>query len=206
MTIVCSCLVFGAVTRLCSSGLGFPHPPRGDFRGPERGRRARTADVVLHSFGVASIHGERVDHEGTEGNAGQGAYWVVGHPLDGDTPHRAGHAPGPPVHPRPAEHEERAHNERGGHDEIYSVVDLKAGSRRSHLRDSPGASVITEGPHCIEDPHDARHAQRDGREHYPPFTTPIMVFPFSGCGISAPVRHGYADSPSRLGASSPSWG
>ena len=31
-----------------------------------------------------------------------------------------------PVHPRPAEHEERAHDERGGHDEIDSVVDLKA--------------------------------------------------------------------------------
>jgi hypothetical protein len=30
MTIVCSWLVFGAVTSLRSSGLGFPHPPRGD--------------------------------------------------------------------------------------------------------------------------------------------------------------------------------
>jgi len=39
MTVVCSSLVFGAVTRLRSSGLGFPHPPRGDFRGSERGRQ-----------------------------------------------------------------------------------------------------------------------------------------------------------------------
>ena len=66
--------------------------------------------------------------------------------------------------------------------------------------------MITEGPDRIEDPHDARHIQHDGREHYPPFTTPIMVFPFSRCGISAPVRHGYTDSPNRLGASSPFWG
>ena len=40
--------------------------------------------------------------------------------------------------------------------------------------------MITEGPPCIEDPHDARHTQRDGREHYLPFTTPIMVFPSQG--------------------------
>jgi hypothetical protein len=48
------------------------------------------------------------------------------HPIA--TPHRVGHDSGPPVHPRPAEHEERAHDERGGYDEIYSVADLKAGS------------------------------------------------------------------------------
>lgn len=43
-----------------------------------------------------------------------------------------------------------AHDERGGHDEIYSVADLKAG---------PGDRTF----------------ERDGGEHYPPFTTP-MVF------------------------------
>ena len=126
MTIVCPSLVFGAVTRLRSSGPRFPHPPRGDFRGSERGRHEGTADVVLHSVGVASVRGERVDREGTEGNVGQGPYWVVGHPPDGDTPDRAGHDPGPPTHPRPAEHEERAHDEHGSHDEIDSVVGLEA--------------------------------------------------------------------------------
>jgi hypothetical protein len=56
---------------------------------------------------------------------------------------------------------------------------LKLGAKIAPSRFS-GASVITEGPPCIEDPHDARHTQRDGREHYPPFTTPIMVFPSQG--------------------------
>ena len=126
MTIVCSSLVFGAVTRLRSSGLRFPHPPRGDLRGSERGRQQGSADVVLHSVGLASVRGERVDGEGTEGNVGQGPYWVAGHPPDGDTPDRADHDPGPPTHPRPAEHEERAHDEHGSHDEIDSVLGLKA--------------------------------------------------------------------------------
>ena len=40
--------------------------------------------------------------------------------------------------------------------------------------------MITEGPLCIEDSHDARHTQRDDREHYAPFTMPIMVFPSQG--------------------------
>ena len=108
-----------------SSSLGFPHPPWGDFRGSERGRQEGTVDVVLHSFGVASVRGERVDREDTEGNAGQGPYWVAGHPPDGNTPDRAGHGPGARAHLRPAEHEERAHDEHDSHDEIDSVVGLK---------------------------------------------------------------------------------
>ena len=93
MTIICFGLLFGGVTRLRSSGLGFPHPPRGDLCGSERGRRERTADVFLHSFGIDSVRG---------------------------------HDPGPPVAGDPLS-TRNAHDERGGHDEIYSVVDLQAG-------------------------------------------------------------------------------
>ena len=53
-----------------------------------------------------------------------------------------------------------AHHERGGHDEIYSVADLKAG------------------------PVD-RTFERDGGEHYPPFTTP-MVFLSQGAVFPLP--------------------
>jgi len=105
---------------------GFPHPPWGDFRGLNADVRRVLSTSFYTAFGVASVRGERVDREDTEGNAGQGPYWVAGHPPDGDTPGRAGHDPGAPTHLRPAEHEERAHDEHDSHDEIDSVVGLKA--------------------------------------------------------------------------------
>jgi hypothetical protein len=45
--------------------------------------------------------------------------------------------------------------------------------------------VLAEGPDRIEDPHDARDGQHDGREHYPPFTAPMHCVPFLGMPVFA---------------------
>jgi hypothetical protein len=94
------------------------------------GVRRGPAGVVLRSFCVAFVGGERIDHEGAPGAMEVRDHMGSGHPRDGaDTPDRADNDPDPPAHPRPAEHQERAYDELGSHDEIDSALGLKAVSQ-----------------------------------------------------------------------------
>jgi hypothetical protein len=80
-----------------------------------------------------------------------------------------------------------ARDEHDGHDQVDPAVGLEAVPEDRTFQIFREHPVITEGPDRIEDPHDARQAQDDGRERYPPSITrsfhrvPFLTMPvFAG--------------------------